>query len=61
MANIMKCLNYGNLYIPRVSKYSKGSTVFAEKIWFFKEASFDPNTANFCQKRKIMCCNLSNI
>jgi len=27
-----------------VSKYSKGSIVFAEKICFFKKASFDPNT-----------------
>jgi len=27
-----------------VSKYSKGGIVFAEKIWFFKKARFDPNT-----------------
>jgi len=53
MANIMKCLNYGNLYIPRVSKYSKSSTVFAEKIWFFKEASFDPNTTIFANNVKL--------
>jgi len=36
-----------------VSNYSKGSIVFAEKIWFFKEASFDPNTAIFAKNVKL--------
>jgi len=27
-----------------VSNYSKGSIVFAERMCFFKKASFDPNT-----------------
>jgi len=42
----MKCLNYGNLYVPRGLKIfkRKGSIVFAEKLWFLKKASFDPNT-----------------
>ena len=53
MANIMKCPNYVNLYIPRGLKILEGSIVFAEKICFFKKASFDPNTTISAKNAKL--------
>jgi len=43
-----------------VSKYSKGGIVFAEKIWFFKKARFDPNTT-ISSKNVKQCAATSNI